>query len=456
MSKLKVVLQPKFRSSTGDTRPLEMEVIDHPIEGSPFHRIYLIDLGSGSTICNYVNNGGYLTTTDWINPSNGIAQFWTDTPCSATNALFTAEVITDGTPYGFDGRMQFLIGANTGATFASFGIMSNDFGIYDALGKTYNMSCKYKSSNPEDFQNSNTGCGLFVYQITSRNGSITEDLISFIPPYDQIGPANIFQQNWVSTSNNFLGLHFCFSGTWDSATGEGDFAFIELDEVYVCEVDGGPNTGFTFGYIYNGYAIRDAHDLAPTGWRIPTKTEFQALRDHIDAGATGWGWSDNDAGGPLKSTVGWFSPNAGATNAYLFDAMGGGARDSFGNYGGFSSNYSLWSSTTTAINGFGVALVNAQIGLLGMDTWSIGNGMYVRCIQDKDGGENDGDTGTMQDYDSNTYDWVVIGDYRWMRNGLKTTHYADGTAIPLVSDASAWDVLTTGARCAYDNNPDYV
>jgi uncharacterized protein (TIGR02145 family) len=48
-------------------------------------------------------------------------------------------------------------------------------------------------------------------------------------------------------------------------------------------------------------------------------------------------------------------------------------------------------------------------------------------------------TPTVTDYDGNTYNTVQIGQQCWMRENLRTTHYADGTSIPYSSNNNLTD-----------------
>jgi uncharacterized protein (TIGR02145 family) len=60
---------------------------------------------------------------------------------------------------------------------------------------------------------------------------------------------------------------------------------------------------------------------------------------------------------------------------------------------------------------------------------------------------------TISDIDGNIYQTVTIGTQVWMVQNLKTTKYNDGTAIPNITDNTAWATLTTGSYSDYNNTP---
>jgi uncharacterized protein (TIGR02145 family) len=62
--------------------------------------------------------------------------------------------------------------------------------------------------------------------------------------------------------------------------------------------------------------------------------------------------------------------------------------------------------------------------------------------------------GTVTDIDGNVYKTIGIGNQIWMAESLRTTKYRNGEAIPIVTDNSAWNALTTGAYCNYNNMND--
>lgn len=59
---------------------------------------------------------------------------------------------------------------------------------------------------------------------------------------------------------------------------------------------------------------------------------------------------------------------------------------------------------------------------------------------------------TITDIDGNIYKTIKIGTQTWMMENLKTTRYRNGTAIPNLTDPTAWSMDGSGAYCNYDNS----
>ena len=183
-----------------------------------------------------------------------------------------------------------------------------------------------------------------------------------------------------------------------------------------------------------------------TGWHVPTKTEMETLYTYL--GGVGV------AAGSMKETgiIYWNDPNVGATNSCGFSSKGSGYRlDNTGAFSSFRISFNMWSITegTGGNVGFYYELENQSSSDNITAAWrSPKYGHSIRLIKD-----DSTDPGTVIDYDGNIYPTVKIGTQVWMAANLATTHYADGTAIPIVTDNAAWAALTTAGMCYYNNTP---
>jgi len=131
----------------------------------------------------------------------------------------------------------------------------------------------------------------------------------------------------------------------------------------------------TYGYLYNW---ETANNVCPAGWHLPSDAEWTTLTDYVGG--------ESVAGGKLKSTTGWSSPNTGATNESGFTALPGGSSsndkkyDVAGNYG------SWWTSTEddTVSAFFWNMYYNYSSAYRTRDNFNqIYDEHSVRCVRDK-------------------------------------------------------------------------
>lgn len=227
------------------------------------------------------------------------------------------------------------------------------------------------------------------------------------------------------------GIGFSLKFTCDSRSGVEDF-----DLVFALQK--------VTQVLYNGFVVNDIRGIAPDGWHIPTRAEFETLIAYLGGSAV--------AGGKLKK-VGveyWNDPNTLATDTYGFGLVGSGMRDhGFGYFLVKGLQGSLWTATEGDFFGanfsFYASNDSAYLSLHFRDHLQT-SGFGIRLIK------NDStNTGTITDKDGNDYTTVKIGDQVWMAEDLFVKHFNNGDSIPNITDATEWMELTTPAYCTYNN-----
>jgi uncharacterized protein (TIGR02145 family) len=135
------------------------------------------------------------------------------------------------------------------------------------------------------------------------------------------------------------------------------------------------NTG-RYGKLYNVYAVIDARGIAPEGWHVPSDEEWTVLSDYLGG--------DSVAGGKMKSTSEWYSPNVNATNSSGFNAKGFGHRDKRGPFISYGYETKFWSTTRPNSSGgnYYVRWLNNVDGNLGRGVQDGVRGIYIRCVKD--------------------------------------------------------------------------
>ena len=193
--------------------------------------------------------------------------------------------------------------------------------------------------------------------------------------------------------------------------------------------------------------------ICPEGWHVPSYGEYRQLFYYVAIEL------DMDLNGDypafivskaLSAPVDWinYSTSSVITNATGFSWLP--TSDPRGSKGSF------WTSTQRITNNQSNS--GAWIAYNDLDSYNSSDwyGYFrgnqpVRCIRDyaveqnpKDGQPCVG-AATATDYDNNVYNTVQIGGQCWLKENLRTTHYADGTAILNVDtipyDYSSWETL---------------
>ena len=141
-----------------------------------------------------------------------------------------------------------------------------------------------------------------------------------------------------------------------------------------CHYQNNTANGAVYGKLYNWYAVNDPRGLAPAVWHIPSDVEWATLVNFLGGASI--------AGGKMKATTLWNSPNIGATNSSAFSALPGGICNYDGPYEFIGDEGSWWSSTNDSSILAWAWVLTSETTQANRSNDSKKNGFSVRCVKD--------------------------------------------------------------------------
>ncbi|MBN1925392.1 MAG: fibrobacter succinogenes major paralogous domain-containing protein [Prolixibacteraceae bacterium] len=149
----------------------------------------------------------------------------------------------------------------------------------------------------------------------------------------------------------------------------------ETSPKYQWAYDGDVDNVSTYGRLYTWYAVNDSRGVCPTGWHIPSQSEYETLIAYLGGTSV--------AGGKLKEagTYHWFFANYPGTNESGFTALAGGYRDK-DSFGQITVSGLYYTSSTDGI--FGIYLFLSYDNDYATITHNYYSyyGRSVRCVKD--------------------------------------------------------------------------
>ena len=234
-------------------------------------------------------------------------------------------------------------------------------------------SAKSSSSSAKSSSSSRIGCKTEA-EDNCEYGELVDDrdgqTYKTVKIGDQVWMAENLNYAYLQPTEELDSSSFCYN---DSAEYCEKYGRLYLWSAAMDSVGTWNTNGKGCGYGTTCSPTYPVRGVCPSGWHLPTQTEWNTLFTSVGGSST--------AGTKLKSSSGWNSSGNG-TDAFGFLVLPAGSRFYYGSYYGEGGNAYFWSSTESRSgSAYNMYLycddVYAYLG--GIDK---SYGYSVRCIQD--------------------------------------------------------------------------
>jgi uncharacterized protein (TIGR02145 family) len=170
------------------------------------------------------------------------------------------------------------------------------------------------------------------------------------------------------------------SSTWNNLT-------IGAHTIYANDSTTTPSNRTKYGYLYNWYAAKgiyttgtivstDTLNICPSGWHVPTDTEWTTLTTELGG--------ESVAGGKMKSigTAYWSSQSAGTDNSSGFSALPGGYRIKDGSFNNLRNSAAFWRATEVDANNAWSSRLEHNSNNVSKNSYEKQYGASIRCLKD--------------------------------------------------------------------------
>jgi len=169
----------------------------------------------------------------------------------------------------------------------------------------------------------------------------------------------------ITNVTNYIQWNGLSTGAW---------CYFDNEDQYECP----------YGKLYNWYAVTDARNICPTGWHVPSDTEWSLLINHLDPDANGGSNFSNTAGGKMKSagTPYWIPPNQNASNESGFSGTPSSFRYDAGDFGLVGYFAFWWSATDQNLSNAYNRYLDFANGSANRSLYNKAHGFAARCVRD--------------------------------------------------------------------------